>query len=905
MRYALAAFLVCWLLTASGSAGENGRPPVAKAPAPNTWAKVDSAKLDWCGMVYSPERGRVLRWGCGFGSGERRQNEVRSFDTGKLNWEPDHAGDEFLSGRKSARVLNTFYGSDLPGLLLKSGRPGPYLLFDQLVYDSKRKRMIAVMRGKQAAYDPLARTWEDMKASTELYGKRLPGGPPAKWGSAVYDPVNDEILCFAHFALSYNYDHWAKLKMIPGHLGTLVYSFKDNTWRRPKFPSPALDGRRGKAEDLLGEARLTVARRIFAVVIAAHNKGRTDVGPARKALDKLLEGTRKLAAEVAAAKADEYEAGRLKRAGKNLSLAAGRLEKSGKLLAAGKATEAHMAFLDGKDLLRRAWEYDLASQPVGRVHSPLAFDQRNRVIIMFGGDRLDECLGDTWVYDCRKKRWFARHPRVSPPPRAGHGLAWDTKRGLAVMAGGYTDIVPRRRPTGNARNKRDVASAWCYDADKNEWFRLAADTPTTTDKRGRKLGPGVSYMAYDRTADLLVLASAERRRTYVMRLDPGARKATGEALKLNPPKRERFPLEDDPAVVARLKSMPANTWVRANPPREPIFRIWTTMTYDPELGCAVYFGGGHLGYHGSDVEAYFPGANRWAMSHWPHFPPPPWRGQGDDAGNWQTPDGRDMAHHVRWYVCAAGRLFRGGGAAFSSAPYCPQPFWAKRSHSTWKSRHVEYYDWAVRGAVVEMPKGYVGARPLGVREGRFAGFAYPYRGLGPKTPSYYELDPTRNAIAYKALQKPIPPRESGEGHAACYVPGHNVILLNGKGKGANETWCYDVKANTFRNLNPKEETPSVGMGYLFWVPDAEVAVCVTQSTKELYAYSFKHNTWKVLPTEGKKELLWKTGFVHYGNIVYDPRHKMIVHVSSKTNQGVPGRTMLLRPDFSKIKWGTK
>ena len=61
----------------------------------------------------------------------------------------------------------------------------------------------------------------------------------------------------------------------------------------------------------------------------------------------------------------------------------------------------------------------LGSQPSGRVLPGAAYDAKADKIVMFGGDDLQRCLRDTWIYDCKRRTWQQVRPKVSPPARAG------------------------------------------------------------------------------------------------------------------------------------------------------------------------------------------------------------------------------------------------------------------------------------------------------------------------------------------------------------------------------------------------------------------------------------------------------------------------------------------------------
>lgn len=94
-------------------------------------------------------------------------------------------------------------------------------------------------------------------------------------------------------------------------------------------------------------------------------------------------------------------------------------------------------------------------------------------------------------------------------------------------------------------------------------------------------------------------------------------------------------------LVKRLEALPANTWLAIEPEmskrlvlttrqadaavtetttREPAYREYTA----PALGDGkiIYFGGGHSGYYGNDVEIFDPKLNTWQQCYRPVCPPP-------------------------------------------------------------------------------------------------------------------------------------------------------------------------------------------------------------------------------------------------------------------------------------------
>ncbi|MCB9666335.1 MAG: hypothetical protein H6732_19650, partial [Alphaproteobacteria bacterium] len=96
-----------------------------------------------------------------------------------------------------------------------------------------------------------------------------------------------------------------------------------------------------------------------------------------------------------------------------------------------------------------AWTKQTPSGAPGRRdRSAMAFDAAHGVMVLFGGEVASRggcgivdsrSCGDTWVWD--GSGWTEQHPLVSPPARAGHGLAYDEVRGTVLLFGGEVEEV--------------------------------------------------------------------------------------------------------------------------------------------------------------------------------------------------------------------------------------------------------------------------------------------------------------------------------------------------------------------------------------------------------------------------------------------------------------------------------
>src|SRR5204862_3235662 len=84
------------------------------------------------------------------------------------------------------------------------------------------------------------------------------------------------------------------------------------------------------------------------------------------------------------------------------------------------------------------WEHvKTERQPPARANSRLAYDPVAKKVVLFGGDRLDELVADTWTLDVAAKKWEEKKPARGPAPRAGHALLWLPKAKKLLLLGGY------------------------------------------------------------------------------------------------------------------------------------------------------------------------------------------------------------------------------------------------------------------------------------------------------------------------------------------------------------------------------------------------------------------------------------------------------------------------------------
>lgn len=108
---------------------------------------------------------------------------------------------------------------------------------------------------------------------------------------------------------------------------------------------------------------------------------------------------------------------------------------------------------DGDD-----WQPVASAGPSPREGHAMALDAARGRVVLFGGDG-GAALGDTWEWDGAV--WSQRFPAASPAPRSGHVMGYDLGRRRIVLHGG-------RNPAGT------LADTWEWDG--SDWLQRATPT---------------------------------------------------------------------------------------------------------------------------------------------------------------------------------------------------------------------------------------------------------------------------------------------------------------------------------------------------------------------------------------------------------------------------------------------
>jgi RNA polymerase sigma factor (sigma-70 family) len=884
VKIKLAAAVLCTVVAAGTGGGlaanrllaaESATAPVIKNAPKNKWVKLKGSGGEkatyYSAPVYVPVLKSIMQWQPG--------GAPKVFDASAPGWKAHGPATREIQAKAEAVYGNYKW----KGSSRKYGK-----VMNAACWDSKRKRLVFALYRMTVAYDPATKKWEDLKAKAIINGKEFSGGPPIFGAGACYDPVNDEIVTFPHWVpgsdLRYgraeprNVDRRDVDGRIGNHLGTLRFSFKDRTWRR--------------VSDTFGSDEVRKARKqLFAIMKTVSDASdcayglRRGKGPGKPdavaaALSKAASDMKKLEVPVIV----KSEVGRAAKELESATAAAKKKDWAETVAAANRTLWVlNEEVIDGK----------LRVEPPPRCATAMVYDPEKKCIVMFGGrDGLVRndlhgpgggpgALNDTWVYDCRSRQWRELACPGSPPVQHRARLFYDPATKKTFLVNFVYNWKTRKPPFD--------AGVWSLDVDAAKWTQhLALKWNSQLNTRDAKYEVG-----FDPQRSLLVFTQfhgiryggSGKQEVYFMRLDLSAAPGKPAPARKPLPIRSQTIPADDPAWVAKLKTLPANQWVLAKPPRECGRRDWGNVACDPVRGHVYYFGGGHSTYQVNDVAIYAVGANKWSFAVGDHndfLPPTGWGGtaMGYRGGKW--------AHHQRnQYVALDGRMFVGidnpwfydldrGGV------------WRRRKLSDRKKEGPAPNESAVH---VVSPDGRVMAL-LG--QNMVSRMAKSHTGKS----GFSSYDIYANTLKIRNVTAPFPSRVY-EHRPLCFMPDKNQIFFyehaGGKKFSSQKTWVFDIKTAKWTDLKPKN-SPFSGPGSVRlaeYIEGQNAVWCVLTNRNmkkrtEYWVYSFKRNAWICMKEEGMN-----VGSP-YGQAAYVAKYGVLVAVTK--------RTRVMRVDVDKLKW---
>ncbi|MBL8027183.1 MAG: T9SS type A sorting domain-containing protein [Fibrobacteres bacterium] len=274
-----------------------------------------------------------------------------------------------------------------------------------------------------------------------------------------------------------------------------------------------------------------------------------------------------------------------------------------------------------------------SAAPEPRAYMSLATDPVRGKIVLFGGDRLDCLLNDTWVYDCATKAWEKKTVAIAPKPRGGAALVYLPKSGSMVLIGGYEYTSCTTYTACAVYRPLPQLEMWRYDIVNNEWKLIKAFSTIETQPVFTSSSSDNVKAVSDTGDNIIALDMNDK--SFIMKCDVTVIDESGTQLRGRIPNIKEYrtgvwepnyfytgiPATDTAASEAFLRNIPENSWVNVPAPKRPRGNHdWGTSVYDSDRDQILKFTGGHSAHCGNEVDAYSLSSNRWNISYSPEYP---------------------------------------------------------------------------------------------------------------------------------------------------------------------------------------------------------------------------------------------------------------------------------------------
>ena len=124
--------------------------------------------------------------------------------------------------------------------------------------------------------------------------------------------------------------------------------------------------------------------------------------------------------------------------------------------------------------------------PPGRSSACFGFDRARQRLVVYGGEVVNDTLGDTWEYDVVTDAWIDPMATGAPSKRGSSVCTFDQRTGKLMLYGGVSQ--PSGTPTGQA---------WEYNPTLRQWRQLApSPNPGNLTFAGSTYSPGVGGMFF-------------------------------------------------------------------------------------------------------------------------------------------------------------------------------------------------------------------------------------------------------------------------------------------------------------------------------------------------------------------------------------------------------------------------
>ncbi|PYV13706.1 MAG: hypothetical protein DMG07_13605 [Acidobacteria bacterium] len=466
----------------------------------------------------------------------------------------------------------------------------------------------------------------------------------------------------------------------------------------------------------------------------------------------------------------------------------------------------------------------LRVEPPPRMNTRLVTDPKNGVLVLFGGDGQSHYLADTWRYDLRTRAWSQSKSGTAPEARAGHFTVYDPENGWVIVGGGH--------------NRRDLTDMWAYDAGRDRWQRLAGDVPVgfylsaDLDPKRRLIVLATSTRTPGDRASCNVLYPV--RTTYGYRIDgqpivtspsqgerpaPIAKRAPAEARESAGDERARREQQ-----AKRLAGLPLNQWtLLSDPGRTAPARTWGTATFDSARSLILYWGGGHCGYGGSDVDAYDVAAHTWRSgADAPEYPERSWDMGVRLAG--VTFQGNPWTEHGRKIYAfdpVSSRMIMVRPIRLTTG-YDPAPP-ARFPAFTVPTSYLRYATWSYDPAtarweivapapvgldtLVTTRRGVMGVNVHWQTRLNDAGYILPWSPRQAPADTALYLFRSDLGRWERLSGTGASPQNLYEMTSLAYDSRRDRVILHGAGQRQDELWTFDLKSSVWTNAKPPVAAP--------------------------------------------------------------------------------------------------
>lgn len=236
------------------------------------------------------------------------------------------------------------------------------------------------------------------------------------------------------------------------------------------------------------------------------------------------------------------------------------------------------------DTSNAKWDKVISNPPLGRGDPVLSYipdDGHGKdIIFLFGGwynDSLGKVgrLSDTWYYYPSENRWQQIKTIVHPSARSDSAFAYDSKRKILLIYGGY--------------NGSYLSDLWVYSFINSSWFKIEPNSelspPPLADAR----------MEYDKRNDIFIMFGGNN--------DFNKTKGFNHY---------------SSTWAFNISSL---AWVNMTQPNHPPARDYSFFTYDEDMGVFMLYGGYGEGVALDDVWVYSFTTNTWIKLDTKNTPP--------------------------------------------------------------------------------------------------------------------------------------------------------------------------------------------------------------------------------------------------------------------------------------------